>query len=118
MYLYIIGALVLIWFMWFKNRTGESTIQKLVKNAAKWATTAQQDESPMMAMLHANYASGYLWALKDIAGPKDIQRITGVDFKLFEEHILGVQDQVTKKVTEKCPEFVGQVDLYLATIAN
>lgn len=118
MYLYIIGAMVLIWVIWFRNSASDITVKKLIKNAAKWATTAQQDESPMMAMLHANYASGYLWALKDISRPNEIKRITGVDFKLFEEHILGVQDMVTKKVIEKCPEFVGQVDLYLATIAS
>ena len=34
------------------------------------------------------------------------------------EHVVNVQDMVTKKTTESCPEFVGQVDVYLAEIGG
>ena len=117
MYLYVVLALVLFYFL-YRNSGKDAQVKTLIKNAAKWATTAQQDASPVISMLHANYATGYLWALKDIAKPRDIHRITGIDFKQFEEHITNVQSMVTKKVIKKCPEIEGEIDLYLSSIAN
>ena len=48
-------------------------IQKLTRQAARWSTAAAQDDSPLIAVLHANYGAGYLWALKDIATAKQIK---------------------------------------------
>lgn len=101
-----------------KVRLGEDNIQKLVRQTARWATAAQQDESPLVALLHANYAAGYLWALKDIATPIEIEKSAGIEMKRFEKHITDVQDAVTQKVVKKCPQFAGEVDLYLSTIAG
>lgn len=99
-------------------KIGENNIDKLVRQTARWATAAQQDQSPLIALLHANYAAGYLWALKDIASEADISKATGINSKKFEEHIINVQDTTTQKVLKKCPEFAGEVDLYLSTIAG
>ncbi len=119
MWLYLLAAL-LIFFVFIRGSNGASkaTIEKLVRQSARFATAAQQDESPLVSVLHANYSAGYLWALKDIATPKQIHNATGVDIKKFEEHITNVQDMVTKKTLKKCPEFAGDVDLYLATIGG
>ena len=119
MWLYLLAALVL--FMMFirgSNGVSKATIDKLIRQSARFATAAQQDETPLVAVLHANYSAGYLWALKDIATPKQIHNATGVDIKKFEEHISNVQDMVTKKTLKKCPDFAGEVDLYLATIGG
>ena len=119
MWLYLLAA-ILIFFLFIRGTNGASkaTIEKLVRQSARFATAAQQDESPLVSVLHANYSAGYLWALKDIATPKQIHNATGVDIKKFEEHITNVQDMVTKKTLKKCPEFAGDVDLYLATIGG
>jgi hypothetical protein len=120
MYLYLIVAVIIV-FMFMKNGGGgasKRSIEKLVRQTARWATAAQQDASPLISMLHANYAAGYLWALKDIATPTEIHKATGVNLKQFEEHIVNVQDSTTKKVIKVCPQFKGEVDLYLATIAG
>lgn len=90
----------------------------LLRQSARYATAAQQDASPLVAVLHANYAAAYFYALKDIASEGEIHNATGVDVKKFREHITGVQDQVTRRVNEACPAFAGQVDLYLSTIAG
>jgi hypothetical protein len=118
-YIYLIVGAILL-FMFTKNGGGTSkkSIEKLIRQSARWATAAQQDTSPLIAMLHANYATGFLWALKDIATDSEIHRATGVDMKTFEEHIVGVQDSTTKKVLQVCPQFKGEVDLYLSTIAG
>lgn len=110
-------VVAVLFFMFFrKNKSSEINI--LIKKSAYWATTAQQDSSPKTAMLHANYAVGYYHALKDIATDKEIHSACGVDIVKFGEHILNVQEMVTKKVIKECPEFEGHVDLYLSTISN
>ena len=80
-------------------------IQVLSRQAARWTTAAEQDENPMIAVLHANYGAGYLWALKDIASDQQINIATGIDMKQFISHIVTVQDKVTKRMAKLCPDF-------------
>ena len=101
-----------------KTRGMNKAIEKLVRQSARYATAAQQDASPVIAVLHANYAAAYLYALKDIATDSQIHNATGIDVKKFKEHVTNVQDMVTRKTSEKCPEFVGEVDIYLAQIGG
>jgi hypothetical protein len=119
MYLYLIAAIfVLFLLMQNKTRGMNKSIEKLVRQSARYATAAQQDASPVIAVLHANYAAAYLYALKDIATDSQIHNATGIDVKKFKEHVTNVQDMVTRKTSEKCPEFVGEVDIYLAQIGG
>lgn len=115
-YLFIILGVILLFLM--SRRSDPENIKKLIKQAARFATTAQQDASPLKSVLHANYAAAYLFAAKDIASVREIHNATGIDVKKFEEHIANVQEMVTDKVVKKCPEFVGEVDLYLSSIAD
>ncbi len=101
-----------------KTRGINKSIEKLVRQSARYATAAQQDASPVIAVLHANYAAAYLYALKDIATDSQIHNATGIDVKKFKEHVTNVQDMVTRKTSEKCPDFVGEVDIYLAQIGG
>jgi hypothetical protein len=101
-----------------KTRGMNKAIEKLVRQSARYATAAQQDASPVIAILHANYAAAYLYALKDIATDSQIHNATGIDVKKFKEHVTNVQDMVTRKTSEKCPDFVGEVDIYLAQIGG
>ena len=88
-----------------------------MRQSARYAVAAQQDASPVIAVLHANYAAAYFYALKDIAtNHKSIRH--GIDVKKFKEHVTNVQDMVTRKTAEKCPDFVGEVDIYLAQIGG
>ena len=116
---YIFAFVVIIaLYALFHKRSNGAALQKLLRQSARWSTAAQQDESPLIAVLHANYGVAYLWALKDIATTKEIHNATGVDLKKFEEHIINVQDMVNQKVVKKCPEFAGDVDLYLSAIGG
>ena len=118
-YLYLIAVIFVLYLM-MKNKTRgmNKAIEKLVRQSARYAVAAQQDESPVIAILHANYATGYFYALKEFASESQIHNATGIDVKKFKEHITNVQDMVTRKTSEKCPEFVGQVDVYLAQIGG
>ena len=116
-YLYALFAVIFVYYVFIRKPDPTENIKVLIKNCARWATTAQQDTSPYLSVMHANYATGYLSALKDIATPQQIHRATGVDFMNFEGHILNLQESVNKKVLEKSPDFAGDVNLYLASIA-
>jgi hypothetical protein len=117
MILIYLGLFAVVVYLLFNGRK-QQPIKKLTQQSAKWATMAQQDESPIVAVLHANYAVGYLWALKDIASPSDVNRETGINIKQFEEHIINVQSMVTKRIIKQCPELAGEIDLYLSSIAE
>jgi|UniRef100_A0A6C0JDL6 hypothetical protein len=119
MYLYLIAAIfVLFLMMQNKTRGMNKSIEKLIRQSARYATAAQQDKSPVIAVLHANYAAAYLYAVKDIANESQIHNATGIDVKKFKEHVTNVQDMVTKKTSEECPNFAGDVDIYLAQIGG
>ena len=118
-YLYLI-AIIFVLFLMMQNKTRgmNKAIEKLVRQSARYAVAAQQDASPVIAILHANYAAAYFYALKDIASESQIHNATGIDVKKFKEHITNVQDMVTRRTSEKCPDFVGEVDIYLAQIGG
>lgn len=93
-------------------------IQKLVRQTARWSTAATQDENPLIAVLHANYGTGFLWALKDIATNSQIESATDINMEKFENKIIAIQDATTKKLAKVCPEFSKTDDIYLANIAG
>ena len=53
----------------------ENAIKILYRQCARWAAASIQDEATIIKMLHANYAAGYLWAIKDIVSCKEFQKI-------------------------------------------
>ena len=59
----------------------------------------------MIAVLHANYRAGYLWALKDIATQQEIETATGIDMSRFERVIVRVQDEATVRMARLCPQY-------------
>ena len=115
MYFYLfISIVILVLIMQNRSRGTKSSIEKMVKQAAQYAITAQQDVSPVMSVRHANYAVAHLYALGNIATDTQIHNATGIDVKKFREHITNVQDMTTKKTVDKFPDFAGQVDMYLS----
>lgn len=118
-YLYLIATIFILYLI-MKNKTRgvNKAIEKLVRQSARYAVAAQQDESPVIALLHANYGAAYLYALKEFATDSQIHNATGIDVRKFKEHVTNVQDMVTKKTSEKCPDFIGEVDVYLAEIGG
>jgi hypothetical protein len=80
----------------------DNSIRIMYRQSARWAAAAIQDESVIIQVLHANYAAGYLWALKDIVSTSEFKRITGQDFLEFENEIVKIQDSSTKRLIETC----------------
>ena len=96
----------------------EANIRTLLRQTARWSAASSQDESPIVALLHANYGAGYLWALKDIATGNEIKKATGVEISEFEKKIVGVQDKATKKVSSLCPQFYSKLNTELLVLGG
>ena len=104
-----------------KNNNNEDQIKfaakKLVRQAARWSTAAKQDKNSMIAVLHANYGAGYLWALKDIATPDQIKYATDIDINEFQKEIVSTQDKVTRRMAKLCPDYAPEPS-YLTKIGG
>jgi len=119
MYLYLLVVLCTACIVAQNAKRGRTkTVDTLMKRSAKYATMAQQDGSPMHSVVHANHAVAYLTAAEDIATAQEIRDATGIDVNTFRERVLAVQQEVTQKTIEKCPQFKGELDLYLSSIAD
>ena len=93
-------------------------INTLIRQTSRWSAAAQQDDSPIIALLHANYGAGYLWALKDIASDQEITERTGLDIIKFKKKITDIQDAATRNVSKQCPQFTGDVDKFLLELGG
>lgn len=117
----ILGMIIMYIIMTNKKNKCDDLIsfaaKKLIRQSARWSTAAKQDENSMIAVLHANYGAGYLWALKDIIKTDTIENVTGVDILKFETEITNIQDNVTKKMAKLCPEY-APVPSYLSNISG
>lgn len=96
-------------------------IKSLVRQAARWSSAAKQDESPLIAVLHANYGVGYLGALGELFTPAEVEaaepQVAAVGYKKFSRDIVAIQDIAAKRAVSECPNFAPALD-YLALMAG
>lgn len=83
-----------------------TTIRILMRHAARWAIAAEQDNEPLIRVLHANYAVGYMLALREVASDVQVLDVTGHDpYDLFVE-VLRIQDEATHGAAGLCPRLI------------
>ena len=95
-------------FFWynFKPLFNEQTKLKiLLRQTARWATASKQDENPLIKVLHANYAMGYLMAIRDIYTENQIETVLGKSVVEFSKEISSIQDEANKYSIQTCPDF-------------
>ena len=121
----IILGIIIMWANTFHISEPEKTteykckkemIKTLVRQAARWAIASIQDKNSMIAVLHANYGAGYLWALFDIATTSEIEQATNLDILKFRNAITEAQDNATKKMAQLCPAYAPELS-YLSKIS-
>ena len=86
----------------------EKVIISLGRGIGRWRTAAEQDENAMIAVLHSNYAAGYLWALLDIATPQQIEQALGINYEQMRDAVVNTQDKSTKKMAVLCPAYAPE----------
>lgn len=112
-----ITILLIIWIFSYllynqskHNNKFDNIVMVLYRQCARWAVAAEQDDNSVISVLHANYAAGYLWAIKDITHTSDFKRITGQDFLEFEKKIVSIQDKCTKNLASSCKTVIPTSD--------
>jgi hypothetical protein len=88
------------------NKRLADSIVLLYRQSARWGAASLQDDSPLIKLLHANYAAGYLWSIKDMVSSDEFQKITGDNLKLFEMKIINMQDSATKSIADTCKDLI------------
>lgn len=110
--LLVIGiSLLSLFFVQTKKNEFDNAVYTLYRQSARYALAADQDEEEIIRVLHANYATGYLWAIKDIVTGEDFKRITGEDLLNFENKIVSIQDKSTLKLVQKCKDLIPKQDM-------
>lgn len=97
-----------------KEKLPTGALRTLIRQSARWAMAARNDLNPMIAVLHANYATAYLWAANDIATDCEIEKATGLNLNKFAQSIQDVQDKATKQVADMFPDWVSAQDFLTA----
>tara|TARA_B100001758_G_scaffold195879_1_gene173600 strand:- start:4450 stop:4875 length:426 start_codon:yes stop_codon:yes gene_type:complete len=101
-----------------QNNVKYNNINTLIRQSSRWAVASEQDNSPMIALLHANYAAGYLWALMDIYSSDEIYKATKVNISEFKNIITDIQDKATKKVSNACPNYTANINKYILKLGG
>lgn len=109
---FVVLLCIVALFVVFRTRSASSDeqIRTLYRQTARYAVASTQDISPVVRMLHANYAMGYLMALKDISGPDQFRKVTGLDVNTFEHKIARVQDAATLSLVSENPNLIPEED--------
>ena len=103
-------VLVLVFVVFRTDTPLDKQIRILYRQTARYAVASLQDDSPVVKSLHANYAMGYLMALKDLATTEQFSRATGDNLLSFERKIAGIQDASTVNLVGDCPDLVPNED--------
>lgn len=90
----------------------------LLKQTARWTLASEQDKNPLIAVLHANYAAGYLYALRDIMSDKDIENVTNVSVMKIQHRVQQVQQDATMRALRYCPNFSTQLNDELSLLGG
>lgn len=110
-WLIVIGLIFVLFFVYRKvSNADDETIRLLYRQAARYSVASIQDASEVIQVLHANYAMGYLLALKDLATGEDFERVTGEDLLVFERKIARIQDEATRRLVGDRPDLVPLED--------
>lgn len=107
-------VLVMSWWWWSQTTNGgkvdDRAIRTLYRQAARYMVASLQDESEVIQVLHANYAMGYIMALRDITTDTEFRRATGEDLDAFEHKLAVAQDIATKRLVGTRPDLVPLED--------
>jgi hypothetical protein len=110
-WLFLIGlAIVLLVWRTKNGSLSDQAVRTLYRQSARYVVASLQDESEVIRVLHANYAMGYLLAIKDITTDSEFERITGVRLADFEHKIVAAQDIATGLLVKQRPELMPLKD--------
>jgi hypothetical protein len=108
----VLSVAVIVWWSQTTNdsKVDDRAIRTLYRQAARYMVASLQDESEVIQVLHANYAMGYIMALRDITTDTEFRRATGEDLDVFEHKLAVAQDVATRRLVATRPDLVPLED--------
>ena len=120
LFLGIIIGMVIAYIMYQFNTiycpSIDNITQILLRQSGRWLVASEQDNSPLISLLHAIYGFGYFMALKEISTENTINKFTNA--KLFEKELNETLDINTKKVVNACPQYANNLNTFFAKFAG
>jgi len=103
----ILGLLIQLYLFYTYKPIFDDTqkLKILLRQTARWATASKQDNNELVKVLHANYAMGYLMAIRDIYSEDQIETSLGKSVIEFSKEISNIQDEAHKYAINTCPEY-------------
>lgn len=110
----LIGLLALLAFRAWSGsgNVRAQNVLALTRQVYRWHAAAIQDANPMIAVLHANYAAGYIGALRSIATEAQFSEITGLSLPKLESEVTRAQDKALLALLDACPTLVPDSAAY------
>ena len=90
--------------------------QVLLRQSGRWLVASEQDNSPLISLLHTLYGFGYFMSLKEIVDEETINKY--VNTKEYEKKLNDTLDLTTKKVVSVCPQYANDLNVYFGEIAG
>jgi hypothetical protein len=106
----IIIFIILIWHHWYCEK--KQAIRSLIRQVYRWHIASTQDANPIVKMLHSNYATGYIGALRSIATENEILLTTGLSIVNLEAEVTTEQDKALAMFAKQCPEILPMTPEY------
>jgi hypothetical protein len=105
-----IGTVVLLLFVLVTTFSKEQAkrgprLRTIVNSAAQWSAIADQDESPVVRLMHVLYAQGNLNAARAIASDDDIEAACGFELDAFARTLQQQQAACIRAMASACPSF-------------
>ena len=95
------------------------TLELLATEAARWAVTSRSNTNPLIALMQANYAVGYLNVAQKLGGSDEaISNATGRDAAAFYREALALQAQAIQRTTALAPSLAPPANGVAATLTG
>ena len=100
------------------NLTNKEIAKKLIKKAASLSVISTQNTDPVSSVQKANYAIGYLDALRDIMSDSEIKNLVNIDLNKFTAELVKIQTNNIMNMTNKCPSLSTDKKYLLDIVYN
>jgi len=107
---WILGAFIIVMIVWIfasqkstRNALDARALKDLIKSSQQWAARSEQDGSPLVSLMNANYAMAYFNVARSIGSDQDIYAHTHANVDSLIQDIETTQKRAVEKVTKVCP---------------
>ena len=93
-------------------------IRTLVKQSAYYASLAEQDKSPVYALMHANTALNLFSVAQALVSDKDLKRIAGVNAEEMAQYLQWQQETALVRLAQACPSITPTDNMYSVAVSR